>query len=230
MLTIRSGGMPQAAVAALAAVAAGTYSTTERFDVLKGVAGVRDALRDEQANRCAYCERVLPREDGKTKIEHFHPRSAEFRTNRCTTESGAKTREASVVEWRNLLLVCHGEDAAEKTCDTRKRGTDVCAKIHNPKRAGLQTPTQVECDYCGHISATTGGGEAQKVLDGVLNLNDEQLCAARKRLWSELTKQMTKAINPKVKGPSRAALRERFIKNAQVKEFGSVYLTLAKRL
>ncbi|MEL4505155.1 hypothetical protein AAEX63_12850 [Luteococcus sp. H138] len=224
MLTITSTGMPTAAVTAMAATRGGD------FDVLKSAPGVRERLRDEQANRCAYCERIMSQEPGRTKIEHFHPRTKDFTDPRCASESGTTDREKSIVEWRNLLLVCPGNSGREKTCDTRKGATDICTKIHNPKRDGLNSPTQVMCNYEGRVTSVEGTDEAKDAIDNDLNLNERTLLLARKALWASLIGEVRRARSPNPRGLNKADLRHRLVAASQTKEFGSVYLTLAARL
>lgn len=224
MLTISSAGPSASVTTAMA------RTPDADFDFLKSIDGARQLLRDEQANRCAYCERRLPTDDSKTKIEHFHPRSKDFRHGSCVTESHAPTADRAVTEWRNLLLVCDGKASPQFTCDTRKGDLDVCDRIHNPKRSNLQIATQVECDHSGNISALNGSTLTQDVLDETLNLNDPVLLRARQSIWSVLMKNVRDCKNPNKKGPKPGKLRERLEAAAQTKEYGSVYLSIAKKL
>lgn len=221
MLTIAAGRVPELFLRIQQDPAA-------NFDTLDKATkqAVREALWDEQCGKCAYCERRLNSGDSAVKIEHFHPRSAEFSGSRCESETEAKNREKSVLAWQNLLLVCSGRASSgrQPTCDTAKADAHICEEVHNPKRKDLP-PTQVACDYTGWISLIGSG--SSHVIDDVLNLNDEQLCSARKNLWSELMEAVGKALSG---GSSRAKLGRKLREEAKTKDYGSVYLTLAERL
>src|SRR6476661_6287424 len=138
MLRIVSAGMPPAAIARM--------KTEATFDSLKAVPTVRPALAREQGYRCAYCERrIVISDDRETRIEHFHPRHGTITNSQCSAQAGTSTLADAPVAWINLLLCCDGRAVGnDETCDVKKRNTDVCDGIRNPKAAPPSLDTLVE--------------------------------------------------------------------------------------
>lgn len=202
---------------------------------------IRDHLRSEQNNRCAYCERHL-REDHKTVLEHFHPQNKTGAgSKQCEQRIGGSHLSRSDVEPGNLLLSCDGHKqhpGSDLTCDASKGGEDICEKFFNPKHQ--QSPTLVAVNRSGHISALhfpDAEEAAQEVLDCVLNLNDRHLCDARQRetdAWRRRWKEFREQDAKKGKKTPMAELRTRFATNlrraALTNEFPSTLESIAVRI
>lgn len=155
------------------------------YDDLHSKADARNALWAEQRGLCAYCERLLGKQDltsHRTKIEHFHPQNKTTGGSECTRNSGDSDLETSPTSWTNMLLCCDGTSGAAgiTTCDTSKHGTDICAEFRNPKTwPGGQAMLLVSRD--GTVSAGPGlPTSADEVINEVLNLNAAHLVKLRR--------------------------------------------------
>jgi|SRR3954452_5528112 len=226
MLRIASAGMPGDAVARI--------KTEATFESLKAVASVRPALAKEQGHRCAYCEqRIIVDEKVTTRIEHFHPQHGTDIKSHCSIQAGASALADAPIEWSNLLLCCDGKVVGDETCDVKKRNTDVCDGIRNPKTAPPDVDTLVEVEIDGRVSprAPIDVTRAQDYLDNVLNLNHPTLVRNRLRLMNELRKQVgIKAPSPGAwSAQQKAKIATALRSSVGDREYGSVYLALARR-
>lgn len=158
---------------------------------------VREAIAADQYGLCCYCERTLRMGDThKTKIEHFHPRSAdqwigrpqkEWRASACSRESGARDHQVSKTAWSNLLLACSGV-GSEETCDTKKGGSDICADFPNPAQTSRSNLVVIQR---GGVAAPANGmhSGSGRVINDVLNLNAHSLREARRAMMAEYYKE-----------------------------------------
>lgn len=201
---------------------------------------VRQRLFDEQRGRCAYCERKISLTGSDvvttTRIEHFHPRSAvggAF-TKRCRDASGAPSGEQATVTWQNLLLCCSGESLNGATCDRKKASQDVCANFPNPKRTPPQVESLIEVEPSGRAIPRSGGPdeERQRIIDDVFGLNDEALVAARLTVRTAIARQIEtrRRVRRGLPAGERRVIAARLRQQAETAEFGSVLLTVARRL
>lgn len=202
---------------------------------------IREHLRKEQNNRCAYCERSL-RKDHKTVLEHFHPQNMTGRGGpRCSQSIGGSHLSRSDVEPGNLLLSCDGHKQHPRsalTCDASKGGEDICEKCFNPKHQ--YSPTLVSVDRSGHVTALhfpDTAETAQEVLDNTLNLNDRHLRSERQRRtdswrkhWKEYKKNDTEKGKKTPMVELRAVFAENLRKYALTADFPSTLESIAVRI
>ncbi len=164
---------------------------------------VKDQLKKDQANLCAYCEidlkeRVSVDDVDDCRVEHFHPKS---------DDSSATNWH---LKWDNLLATCHGGtqrkvvDAAERCttpdhhCDAPKGDLDWDDLILNPLEIPSFPPifsfARVEndnmsvndenCDQCG-VSIEKADNTITH-----LQLNAPKLCEMRKDLLDDMNDKM----------------------------------------
>lgn len=147
---------------------------------------IRRTLYKEQRGLCAYCMQELPDPDApdnteaiinssKTKIEHFFPREL--------SEGPFAYRRS---DYRNMLLCCDGgahHHSGALTCDSAK-GNRVLSHVPNPA-SGDDVEAQLTYSHDGRLSAPQ---EWMEEISTVLNLNDDNLCLARKVTRSRFLK------------------------------------------
>lgn len=183
---------------------------------------LRDALMDEQADLCVYCERRLPREDDKRvrtgetprelRIDHWIPIDAE---------------PSRALEWPNLHLSC----PSPFSCDEHKHEVPL----------GLPRPS--ELSYEDTIGYTSQGemyprsdprfAAIRDALDaalgtpgtdeGVLNLNDPRLCDARKSALTAYQEMLGRAYPGRhLERGERKALAEQLLSRRPLPSYVSI--------
>lgn len=200
---------------------------------------LRQFLYGEQGGRCAYCERFI-RDDSKTTIEHFHPQSVGASAGQsCVTRLNCRTLNHSDIEIHNLLLCCDGNRGGghELTCDASKENEHICDVFYNPRTHSAGSLVSVESN--GRVVASLFPADraaAQRVIDNVLNLNEQFLVSNRRVLYVSLLK----GFNGERKARKRPGgafknmqkLRDEFAcrlrKSAQSKDYPSVWISVAE--
>lgn len=155
---------------------------------------VREVLLRNQAHLCAYCQRRIPSNDGRMKVEHWQ----------------AQTTGEGRLRWSNLLGVCLGDEQAEtgaikgtRHCDTSRGDAELF--LHPVEGQG---PSPRE-----HLQYTPEG-EARPAQEAVaprvqrdidaLNLNAARLKRARREVLEALKMRLDR------EGWTTQALREKY--------------------
>lgn len=189
------------------------------------------ALKTNQSDLCAYCEVRLSADNGKVRIEHFHPKS------------DADVSHNWMLDWQNIIVVCFGE---WDTCDTHKahvqegrivvegvpKGMEFEGYILNPydmpheclfafeADTGKLKPNSITCER-----VPVAGNKHKSVQDlvratiDVLNLNAPRLCQWRKDVNREY-ENLRKELRQKVKNRHlRECIAERWFDGGRVLQF-----------
>lgn len=208
-------------------------ATGATYEMVRSDPSIRRVLWQQQGRRCAYCERILrdpDRDDHRTRIEHFHPQSSPKWNNQCRVGSGAVNTAKAPTTWSNLLLCCDGNELAGKdfTCDKSKGNTDICSDFRNPKI--WHRDRLVHIGRSGQAKPVEGlPADAATIIDVVLNLNSEELVAARKRVLDARRKSIV-AQSERHHGLSaslRSQIADILRRDATTLEYGSTLLSLA---
>ncbi|NQX24205.1 hypothetical protein [Curtobacterium sp. VKM Ac-2852] len=202
---------------------------------------VWEHLWAEQSGLCAYCERQLPKDPARTKIEHFHPRrkkaplpwapTCEQRTN------------VSLKRWRlieislgNLLLCCDGESngTSVRTCDTSKDDAHVCEEFYNVK--GIVAPTLVVIGSAGAAKVSHAPSPndpaSQAVVDEHLALNGAYLRSVRAEqfgVWLDAFNEQGKKDH-RPASVRRREFADRLRRMALTADLGSTLLSAADHI
>ena len=183
-----------------------------------------EVLARNQSGLCAYCEMRLPAK-GDRRIEHIHPKS------------DASTDHNWVLDWNNLLVVCHGgksnnvwsEDEAELHCDASK--ADDQTAILNPylmpnaclfsldRKTGELNP---DAGACSVVDAENSSSVSMRdIVENtirVLNLNCRRLCELRKTVI-KCYKQRYQVVQRTAKGSVREIIAKEWFGSNRVMEF-----------
>ncbi|QPK79189.1 hypothetical protein G7Y31_00145 [Corynebacterium lizhenjunii] len=213
---------------------------------------LREYLLLRQGSRCAYCEQKInnkqhSKKAGRVnrssrqanKIEHFHPQSQDYSSDKCEKATGVGTWEQSPLALENMLAVCDGriqEGGTEYCCDTKKASKDICSDFLNPNRFAVAPSSDQVVPRRSLVRVKRDGKlvpnklyftdeeqeeRAQRVLDEVLNLNSTQLKDSRRKLLVALVKQSNEKVQRQAArkhGISRQELRKKLFNDAIARE------------
>jgi len=183
-----------------------------------------DVLAQNQSGLCAYCEMNLPIK-GDRRIEHIHPKS------------DASTDHNWMLDWHNLLAVCHGGrsnnvwavNETELHCDASKAADQTA--ILNPylmpnaclfyldRKTGELSPDEDVCRVVENRGTpTVSMRDIVRNTIRVLNLNCRRLCELRKTVIQSY-KRRYQIEQKTAKGSVREIIAKDWFGNNRVMEF-----------
>lgn len=144
---------------------------------------VLESLCAEQHNLCAYCTcritaGAVNSKGEKASIEHFYPRHPEL---------PHEVKKDWDTRYSNLLAVCPGTHANERTCDEKKANKVISA---DPTLPHIIAQLHYKNDGTLYSTDTTLNNE----LNNILNLNSTRrsLPQARRKVMLKVKKRVTK--------------------------------------
>lgn len=149
-------------------------STHATYDNYQEKDALRESLVKEQRGLCCYCMNRIRSDDGKMKIEHWHPQShRQFLSEQ--------------LDYGNLLAACSGNSNGVKHCDTSK-ADQLLSK--NPANHRDRVEEGIHYRPDGEIFSDDATFNAE--LSNVLNLNANFLKNNRKAVLDGLIRSLPK--------------------------------------
>ena len=174
---------------------------SKEFDeTLYGAADVRAQLREDQHDKCAYCETTLL-DKGGGEVEHFRPKT-KYRATRLPRTSFWPAYYWLAYDWDNLLCSCHECNRIKSTLFplVQEATRDIAHQniqqeqpiLLNPY---LEDPADImeyrmymvcpKIDEQGNMNS-----RAQQIIDDSLKLNRADLKELRRRKWQAFVARM----------------------------------------
>lgn len=175
--------------------------TSRKFDeTLYGAADVRTQLREDQHDKCVYCETTLL-DKGGGEVEHFRPKT-KYRTTRQPRTSRRPAYYWLAYDWDNLLCSCHECNRIKSTLFPL-----VIEKVRDIAHKNIQQEQPILLNPCIEDPADimeyrrylicpkfdeqgNANVRAQRIIDDILKLNREDLKELRRRKWHAFVNRM----------------------------------------
>lgn len=169
-------------------------------ETLYGAADVKAQLREDQHDKCAYCETTLL-DKGGGEVEHFRPKT-KFRATRQPRSSRHPAYYWLAYEWDNLLCSCHECNRIKSTLFPLlvEAARDIAHQNIQQEQPILlnpcfENPADI-MEYRMHkvCPKTDAQGNvntrAQQIIDDILKLNRADLKELRRRKWQAFVARM----------------------------------------